>query len=313
MNERMINENWKDIFSILGNAVAIITFIYTYLLDVNILKPIAIILCVTSYAFLFIRNTRVTNELRKNKEYIEELKKDNTKINNSLQVMVKDIVEGRFSSELMRLCFREKRENKSINYLEIQINVSIDYIENTQYLDVGYCWEVEGQNISNLQNLDELYFLISGDTNILNNDDLNMYTEIYVNGRWTRLNNSISGGVRIKLLNIQFGNHIIAPNQTFKIRFSYVWTRSYCADGDKFSFSGNSLSLINTPRMNVTIESSKKCFNNALLEIRSRDNEGKYQIEHQKLCIVESGENNVATVNLSQCQNDRELFVILNP
>lgn len=315
MNERMINENWKDVFSILGNAVAIITFIFTYFINVNVLKLIAIILCVTSYVFLFIRNKRVTNELRKNKTHIEELKKDNTRINNSLQVIVDDIIDGRFSSELMGLCFGEERKNKHINYLGMKIKVFIDYIENNPYLDVKYCWEIKGQNISDSQNLNDLYFIISGDANIINNNDLNMITEIERDDGdgWIRLNHSISGGVRIKLLNIQFGNHIIEPNQTFKIRFSYVWAKSYCAAGDRFSFGANSSSLIHTPQMNIEIESSKKCFKNALLEVRNQDNEEEYRIEHQKLCIVEREENEVATASLSQCQNKRAVYVILNP
>lgn len=315
MSELKIKEKitWKDIISILANVVAIITFVITYFTDEKLFKIIAIICGIVLYVFLFVKNRELTKQFQKRKKYIDDLEKTNRQNNTILQRIVDDIINGKVSSELMIICYMEERINRFLNYIKMGVDVFIDYVENEKFFDITYCWEITGQNISHEETLSELNFLISGDSSIKNNDELNMTAEIEANNEWRRINANIKGGDRIKLLNMQFGDYAIAPNDVFKVRFSYVWTHSYCAEGDKFSFGGNTFSSVNTFGMNIKIRANKKCFNYAKLEVRENLDTGEYKTDYQDIDIVEVNGENVVTVPLAKLEQHRAIYIILTP
>lgn len=213
----------------------------------------------------------------------------------------------------MIIYYMEERINKFLNYIRIGVDVFISYKENERFYDVIYCWEITGQNISCEKTLSELNFLISGDSNIKNNEELNMKIEMDVNGKWRRINGNIRGGDKIKLLNIQFGDYTVAPNDVFRVKFSYVWTHSYCAEGDKFSFGGNTFSSVNASGMNIKIRANKRCFNYAKLEVRESLEGRKRKIDYQDIDIVRANEENVVTVSLPKSETNRAIYIILTP
>ncbi len=298
---------WKDIISILANVVAIITFVITYYTEEEFFEVIAVICGVVIYVFLFVKNRKLTKQLGERKKYIDDLEKTNRQINTILQRIIDDIINGKISSEVMVICYMEERINKFLNYIKMGVDVFIDYAENQKFLDVTYCWEIMGQNISHEKTLSELNFLISGDSNIKNNNELSMIVEIKVNDKWRRINANIRGGDRIKLLNIQFGDYTISPNDVFIVRFSYTWPHSYCAAGDKFSFGGN------TSSMNIKIRASKKCFNYAKLEVRKKLDGAECKTDYQDIDIVEVDGENVVIVPLPKSETDRAVYMILTP
>lgn len=315
MSELKIKEKitWKDIISILANFVAIATFVITYFAEEKLFKTIAIICGIAIYVFLFVKNRELTKQLQKNKKHVDELEKTNRQNNIILQRIVDDIINGKVSSEVMIICYMEERINRFLNYIKMGVDVFIDYVENEKFYDVIYCWEITGQNLSREETLSELNFLISGDSNIKNNDELNMTAEIEVNNKWRRINTNIRGGDRIKLLNMQFGDYSTAPNDVFKVRFSYIWPHSYCTEGDKFSFGGNTFSSVNTSGMNIKIRANKKCFHYAKLEVRENLDLGECKKDYQDIDIVEVNGENVVTVPLAKSETNRAIYIILTP
>lgn len=304
---------WKDSISILANVVAIITFVITYFTDEKLIKIIAIICGIVLYVFLLVKNRELTKQLQKSQDHIKDLEETNRKNNTILQRIADDIINGKVSSELMIICYMEERINRCLNYIKMGVDVFIDYVENEKFLDVRYCWQITGQNISCEETLSELNFLISGDSNIKNNNELNMTAEIETNNEWRRINANIKGGDRIKLLNMQFGDYAVAPNDVFKVRFSYIWPHSYCAEGDKFSFGGNTFSAVNTSSMNIKIRANKKCFNYAKKEVRENLDGGKWKTEYQDIDIIEVDGENVITVPLPKSETDRAIYIVLTP
>lgn len=315
MSELKIKEKitWKDIISILANVIAIITFVITYFTEEKLFKIIAIICGIAIYVVLFVKNRELTKQLQKSQDHINDLEETNRKNNTIMQRIADDIINGKVSSELMIICYMEERINRFLNYIKMGVDVFINYVENEKNFDVRYCWQITGQNISCEETLSELNFLISGDSNIKNNNELNMTAEIEVNNEWRRINSNIKGGDRIKLLNMQFGDYAIAPNDVFKVRFSYIWPHSYCAEGDKFSFGGNTFSSVNTSGMNIKIRANKKCFNYAKLEVRENLDAGEYKTDYQDIDIVEVNGENVVTVPLAKSEKNRAIYIILTP
>lgn len=329
MSERKIKDKMtlKDIISFFANIVAIISFVITYFAEEKNFKLVAIIFIIVLDIFILIKNreltkknvelqqikNNLTKQLEQTQKDLEELEKINIKSNAILQRIVDDTINGKVSSELMISYYTKERMSKFTNYIKMGVDVFISYIENEKLYDVTYCWEITGQNISCEELLAELNFLISGDSNIKNNDELNMQIEIEVNGKWRSINGNISGGDRIKLLNIQFGDYAVAPNEVFKVKFSYIWPHSYCAEGDKFSFGGNTFSSVNTSSMNIKIKASKECFNYAKLEVRENLDGGECRKNYRDIDIVEANGENVVTVSLPKCEVDRAIYIILTP
>lgn len=315
--------------SMLANLVTIGVPIVTYFTFKQALLYIVIILLIVTIA----RNWFITHKLKKieekllsfqrlnqqnvlsasNQITIDNLKRQKDSYKSRLQRIHEDLVEGKISSDILINYYVDEVDSQFVCFEKMEIDAFVNYIKGSRLYDVTYSWNVLGHNPSSDSVLSKLCFIISGDSVIKNNNELKMKIEIKkTNGKWQKINGYISGSDRIKYLNIVLNDYAVSPNRSFNIRFSYIWPRSYVADGgDVFSFGSNTFSSTIPYQMNIKVHADKECFSSAKLQVRNISDEYDSKNHFSELDIIEKDGRNIVTVSLPAVETNRAIYISL--
>lgn len=255
----------------------------------------------------------INNKNQELKSKIDYLNNENRGYNIRLNRIRDDLISGKVSSDILINYFIDEVDNQFVKYFKMNIDAQVVYKENEKQYDVKYIWRVDGQNPSNEKELSELSFVISGDSIVKKNEELGMRAEIKkANGEWKEVNTYINGADKIKYLHINLKEHPILPSQLFSIRFSYVWPKSYFAEGkDVFAFGNNTFSSTDPYDLYITVHGNNKCFTTATQQIRAMINNNDVQQQFSELVIIERGEENYVTTSLPKSENNRAIYISL--
>lgn len=304
-NKGNASEKIIFIISVISNIITICTPIVTYF-TVN---EFFIYVTVSFLVVTIIRNFYLSYKIKRGNVILQ---KDKNKLEEQLERIQNDLLSGKAPSDILVNYYIMEVDNQLVTFTEMKIDVNILYMEKAKLFDVKYTWDVIGSNPSNEKPLSQLNFLISGDSIITNNEELGLKIEILKSGKWQEVKGYLNGSAKIKYLHIEFDHYSILPNHHFEIRFSYIWPRSYNADGgDTFSFGSNTFSSTKPYDIGIKIHAHKACFGSASSQIRTKLDEGKYKDQFYELDIVENELENIVSVPLPASQESKTIYISL--
>ncbi len=300
--------------SMIANLITIGTPITTYFIANNVFLYVAVVFLLITIVRNILKEHKIEqykNEIILLKNSIEVLNQENTGYENRLNRVQKDLLSGKVSSDILINNFIDEVDNQYITYISMNIDAHIIYQEKAKLYDVRYLWSVNGHNPSKEDVLSELCFIISGDSIIKNNNELEAIAEIKrSNEKWEKVNSYINGADKIKYLHIDLGNNAILPNHHFNIRFSYVWPKTFNAEGgDVFSFGNNTFSSTDPYDLFITVHGNKKCFSSATQQIRDMIDKNDIKQQYAELRIFEKDEENYISTSLHKSENNRAIYI----
>ncbi len=251
--------------------------------------------------------------ISKKQDTIINLMKENESYKKKLQRIHDDLIAGKVSSDILINYYISDVDSQYVKYIKMEIDAHIIYIMDSKLYDVKYVWSIEGQNPSQENVLSKLSFIISGDSVVKNNAELGLKVELKKsNGDWKEVMGVISGSDKIKYLHINLDDYAVLPNYPFNIRFSYIWPRSYVADGgDIFSFGSNTFSSTEPYDLFVKVHGNKKCFSSARQQIRNVLDSNNIKNQFSELNIIEKDDENIVTALLPASEKDRAIYISL--
>lgn len=317
-NKSNNNSKISNSLSDIANLVTLATFAITYFTVKQALVYVTSLLVLVTLVRNYIVNCKlkkmkldfeISNDELHNKLDLSENK--NQSLENKIEQIHNDLISGKSPSDILINYYIFEVDNQFVNIEKISIDAFIQYEKKAKLYGVIYSWEIKGSNPSLDKPLSKLSFIISGDSVINDNNELNLKIEMLnANNTWQEIRGYVNGSDKIKYINIDLKNYAILPNRSFQIRFSYIWPRSYVADGgDVFSFGSNTFSSTKPYEMCINVHADKLCFSAARMTLRTKINEFECKEDLSELQVIEMNSENIITVTLPPIQTDRACYI----
>lgn len=307
----------SEFISIIADILTVISIIGVYFNNDNMLIYIVIvILLLVSDIFLFLHS-------RKIKKQNMSINKENLEMKELLQSLRDNVFMGQMAAHTFMQYLpykKDENKNKKFNYFSVNCYINIIYDEvnlEQDMFDVEYKWEYRGRNIS-ASPLKYMSFRIAGDSMIRDNTKLKLKAKIKVDNKSVDVSAIvIEDNLRIKLIQVDFGDYAIRPDMDFELKLEYIWEKSYNKFGDMFSFDLTNHPDGKSESMQIQIKTHQNIMGYVMVFIK--DIKGKELQNNEimnKLDIIKIEKDKCAisySLNEYSCNNQACFIKILPP
>ncbi len=270
-----MQKDTKDIsnyISMIANILTAVSIIVGYMTQKYIFFIIIIIINFVCNIILLKQKKKLIAENNQLQDKLKELDENNRKLRKTLYSLRDNVFIGQMPihSFMQYLPLKKTREKENIcEYYKIIGNIDIVYNatnDNQTMLDVDYRWSYIARNISQ-KPLQYLTFTIAGENIIRDNKKLKIKAVLKRNDgkKINLLCNVIEDHLRIKKIQVDFGDFVIPPEREFYLELFYIWEKCYNITGDMFSFDPTNHPNAVCDSMEINITADNKVMNYAML------------------------------------------------